>query len=106
MNHELFNIILEARIVKMRSTLAAKAKEYSTEDRLHNLKVAARIVDSSPEAASFGMAVKHLVSILDMVNGTTLPNMTLIDEKIGDFINYMVLLEALFIERLVDSYET
>lgn len=105
MNRELFDNILEARIIKMQGTLAAKAAEYSTEDRLHNFKVAARILDISPEEALMGMAAKHLVSIIDMVNGTTVPTMTLIDEKIGDFINYMVLLEALFIENLVDAYE-
>ena len=98
-----FENILEARINKIRETLKSKAKEYATKDRLHNFKIAARICDVTTEQALWGMASKHLVSILDMVfdsKDTTPPPPAMVDEKIGDMINYLILLEAVFLHRI------
>lgn len=81
-----------------------KHKEYSRDkDKLHNFKVAGRILKSTPEKALFGMFVKHMVSVMDIVmdlDENKLPNMETIRDKIGDSINYMVLLEALLCERI------
>ena len=114
MNNQTFNSLLENRITKTREVLGAKAGEYASEDdRLHNFKVAARFsaTQITPEEALVGMWRKHLVSVLDIVDGITkgakeglpLPSATLVDEKISDSINYIILLEALIHERRVSE---
>ena len=60
------------------------------------------------ERALIGMAVKHFVSIMDMVdevayarqslNTSNLPKDKYVEEKIGDMINYLILLEAMIKE--------
>jgi hypothetical protein len=79
-----------------------KAKEYATEDRLHNFKRAAEILHTTPQQALAGMFVKHLVSVLDLIEGLVLPTTQLINEKIGDAINYLILLEAILKEPVVN----
>lgn len=99
MTHEAFVALLEKRIDTMRSVLAKKAEEYASDnDRLHNFKKAAAISRRKPSQALFGMLVKHLVSIVDLVEGDRPMYLATIDEKIGDAINYLVLLEALLKE--------
>ena len=103
MKTEQFNEIVEARCEKIKKVLVKKAAEYSSDtDRLHNFKVASRINDETPEKALWGMMAKHLVSILDIVaatRGGRRPSAELRDEKVGDAINYLILLEALLIEQ-------
>ena len=102
MTNEAFQTILEGRIDAMRQTLASKAKEYAgPTDRLHNFKRAAQMLATSPADACCCFMVKHLVSISDMViaekaGGKLDP--ALINEKIGDAVNYLVLLEAILKE--------
>lgn len=99
MTNEAFLALLESRIDAMRGTLASKAKEYATgADRLHNFKAAALLTRRTPAQSLLGMLAKHLVSVVDLVEAPTPPNAALIDEKLGDAINYMVLLEALLKE--------
>ena len=94
-----FEKILSARISSIKSVLGNKAKEYAMEgDRLHNFKVAARVKNETPEKALWGMAVKHLVCIIDMVDGKLESTIPMVDEKVGDMINYLILLEALMKE--------
>ncbi len=85
---------------------SSKAVEYSRgNDRLHNFKRAAEMSNSSPEAALWGMLVKHLVSIKDMVDDlnepklANMPDKAVLVEKFDDAINYLLLLNALFEER-------
>lgn len=97
---EEFNQILENRIAKMREVLASKGKEYATEDRLYNFKRGAEINHTTPQDYLWQLATKHLVSIIDMVEGRLELTPYLISEKLGDSINYHVLLESLFLEIL------
>lgn len=105
MNTEDFNKVVATRVEKINAVLVKKAAEYSSDtDRLHNFKAAARMGNSNetPEQALWGMMRKHLVSVVDIVDNTSkwvFPTDELRDEKIGDSINYLVLLEALLIER-------
>lgn len=92
MTHDEFNAILDARIDRIQSTLAGKAKEYATEDRLHNFKQAATVLRCSPEAALRGMWIKHLISLLDIWET---PWSDAWEEKLGDCINYLLLLEGI-----------
>lgn len=82
-----------------------KHKEYSRyDDKLYNFKKAAEIkANITPETALSGMMMKHIVSVLDMVddieNYQELPSERFLNEKITDSINYLVLLYALIFER-------
>ena len=104
MNAEEFNEIAESRIAHCRTTLLAKGEEYSRDgDRLHNFKTAAAIDNETPEQALWGMAKKHVVSVRDMIKDIDrgiVPSQETIDEKITDWINYGLLLEGLFGERI------
>lgn len=102
-----FNAVVDSRIGFIRSILTQKGKEYATEfDRLHNFKVAARFNGRTPELALWGMMVKHLVSIYDLIDGidaergTYRPDAAMWHEKLGDAINYLILLEGLITERV------
>jgi hypothetical protein len=105
MNNNQFNRVVSERLGKIDSTLCSKAKEYASDtDRLHNFKVAAMLEtkEQTPEQALWGMIKKHLVSVIDIIDKTALgesPSNAMRDEKIGDSINYLILLEALLIER-------
>ena len=94
-----FNKVVDRRIRRVQDVLAGKAKEYAIGDRLYNFKRAATILGTTPEKALAGMFMKHLVSVLDLIEGSTESTELMVDEKIGDAINYLILLEAIFKER-------
>ena len=99
MNSEQFEVIFEEQVKRCRDVLFQKAQEYATnEDRLHNFKVAAAFLQGTPEQALLGFAVKHFVSISDLVRDGELHPAAMWDEKIGDAINYLILLRAQIIE--------
>ena len=88
----------EDRVQKCRDTLIVKAKEYATDDRLHNFMVSADFMGVSPEQACLSFMTKHLVSISDMCGDSTQGKshtLEIWDEKIGDALNYLFLLSAL-----------
>jgi hypothetical protein len=101
MNDKDFRDVARRRLIHCEYVLIDKAKEYARDDdRLHNFKRASEISSQSPEMCCFGMFLKHVVSIEDMVKDLpNLPDRKTIDEKIGDAINYLILLEALIAER-------
>ena len=99
-----FKEILESRIEKTRAVLSKKEAEYAEGgNRYHNFDEAAKLLNVSPEEALVGMWVKHVVSIFDMVRTISLENLappdSLVDEKIGDAINYLILLEGMIKRR-------
>ena len=100
-----FNSVVEERIEKISQVLASKAQEYATDkSRFHNFEVAGRVLDTTPEKALLGMMLKHFVSVMDLIDwadgsAQKLSN-ELIDEKIGDNINYLILLEGMLKERI------
>lgn len=97
MNTKDFNEIIHEQIERCEATMCKKADEYATEDRLHNFKVAAGIQNCLPTTALAGMMAKHTVSVYDMIRdleeGKAYP-IELWNEKIGDSINYLLLLAA------------
>ena len=98
---EQFIHILENRQDAITSTLADKAVEYSFEgDRLYNFNRAAEINNERPAQSLWGMATKHLVSVMDLVEGRLENTEKNVNDKCGDLINYICLLEAaLLVER-------
>lgn len=96
-----FDIVVNHRLEECKKVLIEKAKEYAKgdEDRMHNFNRAAQITGECREKALFGFFLKHLVSVMDIVddmnnNPNYVPNKALVEEKIGDAINYLLLLEA------------
>jgi hypothetical protein len=104
MNTQEFDKILNERLFKIKEVLANKAKEYSSDkDRLHNFKEASKFLNCTPEKALLGFLTKHLVSVIDMINNSNvIYDEAIINEKIGDCINYFILLEALMKEHILD----
>ena len=107
MNNEIFNKVTEERIKMCVDVLCRKSDEYSTgEDRLHNFKVAGELQGSSDIRALGGMMCKHTVSIYDLINdfehGKNI-SIDLWNEKIGDSINYLLLLNAMIVEHELDK---
>lgn len=93
-----FNTIIEEQQKRCTDILVTKAKEYATEDRLHNFKVAAELQMTTPINALVGMLAKHTVSIYDMCRSGEYYPQEMWDEKITDHINYLLLLKALTVE--------
>lgn len=102
MNAIEFNKLLNKRIELTRKVLEEKNAEYANDaDKCHNFKRAGKMLGQEPEQALIGMWTKHIISILDIVNtiDTQKVSKDMLEEKIGDAINYLILLEALIKER-------
>ena len=100
-----FNTIVKERCEKILAILSKKAEEYAKDDdRFHNFNIAARMADTTPEKALKGMMLKHEVSVMDLIEwADTQPEKLtdeIIDEKIGDNINYLILLEGMLKKRV------
>lgn len=100
-----FDILVDNRCDAIKKTLGDKAKEYATDDdRFHNFNVAARKRKTWPEDALMGIKVKHVVSIDDLVEWAEHDpgklTYKIINAKIGDEINYLVLLEGMLKKRV------
>lgn len=97
-----FNQVVMDQIDQTQNTLVKKSAEYATdEDRLHNFKVAADLQGVSMREALAGMMAKHTVSVYDLCSDAgTMYTEAYIDEKIGDHINYLILLKAVLIDEM------
>lgn len=106
-----FDLIVERRLQLIKEILLKKRAEYAPEggDRLHNFQRAADTLGCTKERALVGMWMKHIVSILDIVDSLEpghikeAPSVALVEEKIGDAINYLILLEAMLKDRILGS---
>ncbi len=102
MNNDIFTKLVNKRLDLTKDTLCAKAEEYARGDRLSNFKQVAHLLGSTLEKALLGMVVKHIVATVDFIsdidNGTVQPYERW-NEKLGDIIAYMILLDALINER-------
>jgi len=105
MNETDFLKLVKERQAKCYALLVKKSGEYSrNNDKLHNFKMAARMEGKSPEEALRGMWMKHLVSIMDIIDDIEIrggwPDAFVLAEKLDDNHNYLHLLEALIVERM------
>ena len=71
-------------------------------DRLYNFKRAAEISQTTPQKALIGMFLKHLVSVFDLADGKLESTPAMVNEKVGDAINYLILLEAILKENRIN----
>jgi hypothetical protein len=103
MTPEKFEEVVEARKGCISRVLGTKAAEYARGgDRLHNFHRSAAFAQMSPEKVCWMFLMKHLTSIADLVDNAEQGKPTteaMADEKIGDAINYLILLEAIMKER-------
>jgi len=105
MLHKEFEILVHNRLSSCVEVLCSKDKEYSSaDDRFHNFKKAGRLKDQDPIQALDGMWLKHRVSSDDMVERMIadplyVPDRGLVADKLGDSINYTLLLEGLIEDR-------
>ena len=91
--------IIDETVKSSLDVLTKKRKEYATEDLLHNFNTAAELKGETPRAALAGMMVKHTISLYDMCMSDITYPLELWDEKIGDHINYLLLLRAVIEEE-------
>jgi hypothetical protein len=99
-----FDTLVDTRCMIIKRTLVEKGKEYRrNNDPLHNFRIAAKVQNTTEEKALWGFAAKHYVSFLDILNDIEqgrLPEQEVVDEKIGDLINYLILCEASIKEKI------
>ncbi len=96
MNTPDFNRVVEAQLERINNVLIKKAAEYNLDnDRLSVFKHAAALSEETPEQALYGMMLKHIISVTDMVNSKEVYSEELWNEKITDICNYLILLQGL-----------
>lgn len=106
MNTEDFEIAIRAQIARCTDVLIQKAAEYASDvDRLHNFKVAAKLQGITVKEALAGMMAKHTTSVYDMVASGQDYSVGMWNEKIGDHINYLLLLRAIIDEERAALFE-
>ena len=99
MDNKTFNEIIDERIKLSRDGLVKKAEEYAGPvDRLHNFKRAGDGRGTNRSVALAGMMNKHTVSVYDMIDSGKAYPEEVWDEKIGDHLNYLLLLRATIVE--------
>jgi hypothetical protein len=104
MTTEELNKLLTERYYKSKEVLVSKGKEYGVEsDTLKSFKEQAEFsMHNTPMSVGWELMVKHLYSVRRIIREYELedkkPDQAMIDEKFGDAINYLILIEALFKE--------
>ena len=103
--------IVDKRISLIKETLTKKGAEYNTsQDRFSHFDKSTEIsIHNTKHAVTWEFMVKHIQSIKDMIEAhekfKTLPSTDMLEEKIGDAINYLILLEGMFKED-IEKYKT
>lgn len=114
MTREDFSNRVEKRIDLVRQSLLTKHKEYAKDDNVfRNFDEAAGgfSLHSTSAEVLWSYMTKHLVSIKDIVADNKPVDPTVVSEKIGDVINYLILLEAMLNQqgekhcKLKEAYE-
>ena len=102
-----FDICIENRIQQTKNLILVKGKEYvRNDDRFNNFNRAAEMNRTTPTRALHGMLSKHLVSIMDMlddIDKDIMPNISTVEEKLGDAIVYLHIQEALIKQTIKNS---
>jgi len=115
MTREDFNKVVEDRISSIRDVLQSKGAEYATDsERFRNFKEAGLMLGCASQCALWGMAAKHFISVKDLmeklsgvqelVYGERTYSKGLIKEKVGDAINYLILVEGILLEQAEPEY--
>ncbi len=103
--NEDFNNMANKRVADTIDVMITKGEEYALEgDRFHNFKQSSRMTletsdPRTPKQCLMGMLMKHLNSVQDLANGNLANTEGYVNEKIGDSIAYLLLLEGLLLEE-------
>ena len=107
MNRNDFNETVEDRIRLIKKVLQNKGKEYASDENVFHNFIQAKGISfhNSQEKIAWEYSVKHLQSIkdlIDQVDKGAIPSIALVEEKFGDAINYLILIEAMIKERIIN----
>lgn len=108
MKHEEFEKLCKRRYDQSYKVLVEKGKEYATsEDAMESFKSQAELsMHKTPMGIGWELMVKHLYSVRRIIAeheaNLKLPSQEMLDEKFGDAINYLILIEALFSEKITN----
>ena len=98
-----FKKLLEKRFEQSRETYSRKMNEYATDlDVFQSFKEGVGFsFQDTPEGVAWNYASKHFESIKNIISKIPdeIPSHALVDEKIGDAINYLIIIEGLIKER-------
>ena len=104
MNLSKFKILLEGIFRRTESTFNTKRNEYAhDEDGFKSLKNGTSFsFHNEPEQVAYEYLCKHLESIQSILKKLPeeVPRYELINEKFGDAINYLIIIEGLLKERV------
>ena len=106
MTEKRFDEVINEQLDNCENTLIIKGKEYRRNNNpLHNFDVGVQqsTTNETREEVIFGMARKHWISIQDIrsdVKNNKLPTKQQLDEKYGDFINYLLIEKASIIDKI------
>jgi len=104
MNRKEFQCILDRALERTIDRLTEKGREYAPgKDRLSAFRLAARMRGTTMAQALWGMVIKPIGSVQEVIDrpGVLTIDQAWIDEKVGDIMAYMVLLEAVLLEEFV-----
>jgi len=105
MTRERFSEYMRTRFARCENTFASKNREYATEENfMRNFENGVGISTChTPEAVAWNYATKHLESIRSIISdldgGALEPSPSLVTEKFGDAINYLIIIEAMLLHR-------
>ena len=100
MTPNIFNQSVTVQMSHCMELLCSKGKEYAPGvDRLAAFKKAAALQGQTQAQAALGMLTKHLVSVIDMIQSGERYSPAKWDEKIGDSINYLLIIRAIIMEE-------
>ena len=105
MTRERFSEYMRTRFARCENTFDSKNKEYATADNfMRNFENGIGISTChTPEAVAWNYATKHLESIRSIISdldgGALEPSPSLVTEKFGDAINYLIIIEAMLLHR-------
>jgi hypothetical protein len=98
-----FKKLLESRFSKTRETYSTKMNEYATDlDVFQSFRRGVGFsFHDTPEGVAWEYTCKHLECIKTIISKLPgeVPTDELLEEKIGDAINYLIILEGLIKER-------
>ncbi len=107
MTNKEFTKVVKEMLQQTDDVLIQKGKEYTANstDRLCAFKRGAEILRQTPENVLIEYMTKHIVSVFDMVNSEKQYPMPVWKEKLGDMINYCIILVAMEEEKNGDNCE-
>ena len=101
--------VIEPRIELIREVLVKKGTEYGADkSAFHNFEQASELsFHKTPQGVAWEFMCKHLQSIRDMIfdrqSHDIIPSKAMVEEKFGDAINYLILMEGMFKEEIEKS---